>query len=82
MNGSDGLDGTSGSMGSMDPPSAGGDGSNGTDGSNGQDGGAGGDAPSVQIHVALRSARHPLLQVSVFAAGKQKLYLVDSQGVR
>jgi len=67
---------------SMDPPSAGGDGSYGTDGSNGQDGGAGGDAPSVQIHVALRSARHPLLQVSVFAAGKQKLYLVDSQGVR
>jgi hypothetical protein len=82
MNGSDGLDGTNGSMGSMDPnnPSAGGDGSNGTDGSNGQDGGAGGDAPPVQIRVALRSGSHPLLQVSVSAAGHQELYLLDPQG--
>jgi hypothetical protein len=82
MNGSDGMDGTSGSMGSMDPnnPSPGGDGSNGTDGSNGQDGGAGGDAPPVQIRVAFRSGSHPLLQVSVTVAGKQKLYLVDPQG--
>jgi hypothetical protein len=82
MNGSDGMDGTSGSMGSMDPnnPSAGGDGGNGTDGSNGQDGEPGGDAPPVQIRMALRSGSHRLLQVSVSAAGKQKLYLVDPQG--
>ena len=82
MNGSDGLDGTSGSTGSMDPnnPSPGGDGSNGSDGSNGQDGGAGGDAPPVQIRVAFRSGSHPLLQMSVSAAGKEKLYLVDPQG--
>ncbi len=81
-NGSDGMDGASGSMGSTDPnnPSAGGNGSNGTDGSNGQDGGNGGDAPPVQIRVALRSGAHPLLQMSVSAAGKQRLYLVDPQG--
>ena len=82
LNGSDGLDGASGTMGSSDPnnPSPGGNGSNGTDGSNGQDGGNGGDAPPVQIRVALRSGAHPLLQVSVSAAGKQRLYLVDPQG--
>ncbi len=82
LNGSDGLDGTSGSTGSTDPnnPSAGGDGSNGTDGSNGQDGGPGGDAPPVQICVALRAGSHPLLQVSVSAAGRQELYLVDPEG--
>ncbi len=82
FNGSDGIDGTSGTMGSVDPnnPSPGGDGSNGTDGSNGQDGGSGGDAPPVQILVALRAGSHPLLQVSVSAAGQQKLYLVDPQG--
>ncbi len=82
MNGSDGMAGSSGSMGSSDPnnPSAGGNGGNGTDGSNGEDGGPGGDAPPVQIRVALRSGSHPLLQVSVSAAGKQKLYLVDPQG--
>lgn len=82
FNGSDGLDGTSGTPGSLDPnnPSAGGDGSNGTDGSNGQDGGSGGDAPPVQILVALRAGSRPLLQVSVSAAGQQKLYLVDPQG--
>jgi hypothetical protein len=82
LNGSDGMDGTSGTAGSIDPnnPSAGGDGSNGTDGSNGQDGGSGGDAPPVQIRVALRAGSHPLLQVSVSAAGTQKWYLVDPQG--
>jgi hypothetical protein len=82
LNGSDGLDGTSGSMGSMDPnnPSAGGEGTSGSDGSNGQDGGQGGDASPVQIRVALRSGSHPLLQVSVTAAGQQKFYLVDPQG--
>jgi hypothetical protein len=82
LNGSDGLDGASGTMGSTDPnnPSPGGNGSNGSDGSNGQDGGNGGDAPPVAIRVALRSGAHPLLQVSVSAAGKQRLYLVDPQG--
>ncbi len=82
MNGNDGIDGTSGSTGSMDPnnPSAGGDGTNGTDGSSGQDGGPGGDAPPVQVRVALQSGSHPLLQVSVTAAGQQKFYLVDPQG--
>ena len=82
LNGSDGIDGTSGSAGSTDPnsPSPGGNGSNGTDGSNGQDGGAGGDAPPVEMRVTLRSGAHPLLQISVSAAGKQRLYLVDPQG--
>jgi len=82
LNGSDGLDGTSGSMGSMDPnnPSAGGDGSNGTDGSNGHDGEPGGDAPPVQVRVAIRSGSHPLLQVGVIALGQQNFYLVDPQG--
>jgi hypothetical protein len=82
MNGSDGMAGSSGSMGSNDPnnPSPGGNGGNGTDGSNGQDGGSGGDAPPVQVRVAFRSGSHPLLQVGVSAAGKQKLYLVDPQG--
>ena len=82
LNGSDGMNGTSGSMGSTDPnnPSPGGNGSNGTDGSNGQDGGNGGDAPPVQIRVTLRPGAHPLLQMSVSAAGKQRLYLVDPHG--
>jgi hypothetical protein len=82
MNGMDGTDGTSGSMGSTDPnnPSAGGDGGNGSDGSNGSDGGSGGNAPPVQIQVAFRAGSHPLLQISVSAAGKRKLYLVDPQG--
>ena len=81
-NGSDGMSGTSGSMGSTDPnnPSAGGNGSNGTDGSNGQDGGNGGDAPAVDVRVTLRTGAHTLLQVSVTAAGKPRLYLVDPQG--
>jgi hypothetical protein len=87
MNGMDGTDGSSGSSGSMDPnnPSAGGDGGNGTDGSNGGDGGNGGDAPPVQVRIAFRSGTHPLLQVSVSAAGvskagHDKFYLVDPQG--
>jgi hypothetical protein len=81
-NGSDGLDGTSGSMGSLDPnnPSPGGNGTDGTDGSNGQDGGPGGNAPPVQIRVALRAGGRPLLQVAVSAAGREKFYLVDPQG--
>jgi len=82
MNGSDGMAGSSGSNGSTDPnnPSAGGNGGNGTDGSNGQDGGPGGDAPPVQVRVALRSGSHPLLQISIAAAGHNRLYLVDPQG--
>jgi hypothetical protein len=80
--GSDGLDGSSGSMGSTDPnnPSAGGDGGNGSDGSNGQDGSPGGDAPPVQVQVALQPGANPLLQISVSAAGHKKLYLVDPNG--
>jgi hypothetical protein len=80
--GSDGMAGSSGSMGSTDPnnPSAGGNGGNGTDGSNGGDGGNGGSAPPVQVRVTLRSGPHPLLQASVSAAGKQRLYLIDPQG--
>jgi hypothetical protein len=81
MNGNAGLDGLSGNSGSLDPnnPSHGGDGGNGSDGSNGQDGGRGGDAPPVQLRVALRSGSPSLLQVSVSAAGDQKLYLIDPQ---
>jgi hypothetical protein len=82
MSGTDGLNGTSGSMGSFDPnnPKPGGDGSDGTNGSDGQDGGRGGDAPPVQVRVTLRDVSHPLLQMSVSAAGQQKLYLVDAYG--
>jgi hypothetical protein len=82
LNGTDGMNGTSGSMGSIDPnnPSPGGNGGNGTDGGNGQDGGNGGDAPPVQILVTVRTAAHPLLQASVSAAGKKRLYLVDPAG--
>jgi hypothetical protein len=82
FNGSDGMDGTSGSTGSTDPnnPSPGGNGTDGTNGSDGQDGGRGGDAPPVQVRVALRSGSHPLLQVGVSAESKQKFYLVDPQG--
>ncbi len=82
FNGTDGMAGSSGSMGSTDPnnPSPGGNGGNGTDGGNGQDGGSGGDAPAVQIFVTLRPGAHPLLQASVSAAGKKRLYLVDPAG--
>jgi hypothetical protein len=81
-NGSDGQTGSSGSMGSTDPnnPSPGGNGGNGTNGGDGGDGGNGGNAPPVQIRVTLRPGAHPLLQASVTAAGKQRLYLVDPQG--
>ena len=34
----------------------------------------------MQLWVALRSGSHPLLQASVLAEGKTKLYLVDPQG--
>ena len=83
--GSSGMDGTagsSGSNGSTDPnnPSAGGNGGNGTDGSNGGDGGNGGNAPPVEVRATLRPGAHALLQVSVSAAGKQRLYLVDPTG--
>jgi hypothetical protein len=83
FNGTDGMSGSSGSMGSIDGnnPSAGGDGTDGTNGSDGQDGGAGGDGPPVQVKIALRSGTHPLLQLSVSAAGhKERFYLVDPQG--
>ena len=82
LNGSDGMAGSSGSMGSTDPnnPSPGGNGGNGTDGSNGGDGGNGGNAPPVQVRLTLRPGTHPLLQASVVAAGKQRLYLIDPQG--
>jgi len=81
-NGSDGMAGSSGSMGSMDPnnPSPGGDGGNGTNGGDGGDGGNGGDAPPVQVRVTLRPGAHPLLQASVAAAGKTRLYLIDPLG--
>jgi hypothetical protein len=80
--GMDGMAGSSGSSGSTDPnnPSAGGNGGNGTNGSDGGDGGPGGDAPPVQVQVTLRPGAHPLLQASVSAAGKRRLYLIDPQG--
>jgi hypothetical protein len=80
--GSDGMAGSSGSMGSTDPnnPSAGGNGGNGTNGGDGGDGSNGGNAPPVQIRVTVRPGAHPLLQMSVSAAGKQRLYLVDPTG--
>ena len=82
LNGSDGLPGSPGSMGSIDAnnPSPGGNGGNGTDGSDGGDGSNGGNAPPVAVHVTLRPGTHPLLQASVVAAGKQRLYLIDPQG--
>ena len=82
LNGTDGINGAPGSMGSIDPnnPSPGGDGGNGTDGSNGYDGSNGGNAPNVQVFVTLKPGTHPLLQISVSAAGKTRLYLVDPQG--
>jgi hypothetical protein len=82
LSGSDGMTGSSGSMGSMDPnnPSPGGNGGNGSNGGDGGDGGNGGDAPPVQVRVTLRSGAHSLLQASVAAAGKTRLYLIDPQG--
>ena len=80
--GLDGTNGTSGSTGSMDPnnPSPGGDGGNGSDGSNGKDGDAGGNAPNVLVRVGVRPGDHPILEVSVTAAGEDKFFLVDPQG--
>lgn len=82
MSGSDGLNGTSGSTGSMDPnnPSPGGNGSDGTNGSDGKDGNPGGNAPPVDVRMALQPGTHPLLQVSVSAPAHRRLYLVDPQG--
>lgn len=82
MDGSSGSNGTSGSPGSSDPnnPSPGGNGSDGTDGSNGDDGHPGGDAPPVQVRVAVKTESRPLLQVSVAAQGKTKFYMVDPNG--
>jgi hypothetical protein len=81
-NGSDGMAGSSGSMGSTDPnnPSPGGNGGNGSNGGDGGDGGNGGNAPPVQVRVTLRPGAHPLLQASVAAAGKTRLYLIDPKG--
>lgn len=82
FNGTDGISGTSGSSGSIDPnnPSPGGNGSDGTDGSNGDDGGPGGNAQPVDVRVTVQPGSHPLLQASVSAQGKTRLYLVDPQG--
>jgi hypothetical protein len=82
MDGSSGISGTPGSMGSIDPnnPSPGGNGGDGTDGSNGDDGHPGGDAPAVQVRVAVKTESRPLLQVSVAAQGKTKFYMVDPVG--
>jgi hypothetical protein len=82
MNGLDGTNGISGTMGSTDPnnPSPGGDGTDGTDGDPGQDGGPGGNAPAVQVKVALHAGPPQLLQVLVSAVGHQRRYLVDPQG--
>jgi hypothetical protein len=81
-NGSDGMAGSSGSMGSTDPnnPSPGGNGGNGSNGGDGGDGGNGGNAPPVQVRATLRPGAHPLLQASVAAAGKTRLYLIDPKG--
>lgn len=81
-NGSDGLNGTSGSTGSIDPnsPSPGGNGSDGANGEDGKDGDSGGDAPSIDVRMALAPETRPLLQVSVSAPGHRRLYLVDPQG--
>lgn len=80
--GMDGTNGTSGSSGSMDPnnPSPGGDGGNGTDGSDGRDGGPGGNAPNVLVRATVRPGDHPMLEVSVSAAGDERFFLIDTQG--
>ena len=82
MDGTDGTDGISGSPGSIVPnnPSPGGDGGNGSDGSDGGNGANGGDAPPVDVRIALRSPDHPLLQVSVAAGAQKKFFLVDPNG--
>jgi hypothetical protein len=82
MDGTNGIDGSKGSSGSIDPdhPSPGGDGSDGSSGSDGGNGGDGRDGPLVQIRVAFREGSPSLLQVSVSAEGREKLFLVDTQG--
>lgn len=82
MNGTDGMSGIDGSPGSMDPnnPSPGGNGTNGGDGSPGQDGSNGGNAPAVQVMITRHSENDLLLEVSVSALNKRKLYLVDPVG--
>jgi hypothetical protein len=81
-NGSDGRSGSSGSSGSTDPdhPSAGGNGEDGGNGDDGGDGGPGGNGPPVDVWVTLKSGSHPLLQVSVAAEGRTRLFLVDPDG--
>jgi hypothetical protein len=80
MDGSAGISGNSGSTGSMDPsnPSPGGNGGNGSNGSDGGSGGDGEDGPPVLVVAALRSGPSPLLQVSVSAEGRFRLFLVDA----
>ena len=82
MDGSSGISGAPGSMGSIDPnnPSPGGNGGDGTDGGNGDEGHPGGDAPPVQVRVAVKTESRPLLQISVAAQGKTKFYMVDPVG--
>jgi hypothetical protein len=73
--GGDGVDGANAPGVPGDPIA-----SNGSDGGDGKDGKPGGDAPSVEVRMSLRPGNKPLLQVSVSAAGRQKLYLVDPDG--
>ena len=83
INGSDGLDGSMGSPGSMDPnnPSPGGNGGDGADGGNGQDGSRGGDAPPVQVMLAMHPGPQTLLEAGVLAQGhKERFYLIDPTG--
>ena len=82
MTGTDGIDGISGSSGSMDPnsPSPGGNGTSGTNGSDGGDGGTGGDAPRVQVLLTVQPGTPLLIQASVSALGKRRLYLVNPVG--
>lgn len=74
--GEDGVDGAEGLNGSLTDPFP----ANGSGGGDGKNGGPGGDAPSVELRVTLRPGNKPLLQVSVSAASRQKLYLVDPNG--
>jgi hypothetical protein len=80
MDGSAGTSGSSGSTGSMDPsnPSPGGNGGNGSNGSDGGSGGDGENGPPVLVVAALRSGPQPLLQISVSAQGRSRLFLVDA----
>jgi hypothetical protein len=59
-------------------------GTNGSDGGNGQDGGRGGDAPAVDVMITLHpgtsGSGDPLLEASVTALGKRRLYLIEPHG--